>query len=199
MKTTHHFEKLDDETKEIILKYGEREAIDPYVMQRLDTEMNRSIIYEITGKNIILKKILPKGVNDEDINALIDLDGIEYFPKLYAYKERQYLFMEKAQGISLPDIINSGVTKAELRKIKELLIDAFGKMLDRKRRDWDFKLEHIFWSEENNKLTWIDLGLCDKHPLPYPSKEDELQEFEKELKRSFRSYGVKIDEFELIS
>ena len=192
MKTTQHFEKLSKETRDLIVMASEnRKAQDQAVVQKLNIEENRSRIYELIGKNIILKVLLPKGTRDEDINALIDLDGIEYFPKLYAYEEGKYLFMEKAQGVSLPDFIRLAEDN-ELDNIKRLLLDALGKMIDRKRYDWDFKLEHIFWSRENKKLTWIDFSICETYSTPYPSKKEVLEEFEQYFKKELRFYGRKI-------
>lgn len=177
METTKHFKNLDAHVQNII-KSSEGKQIKGIHFVEF---ANRSDIYEITNENIILKVASERARRDSDAEALIDLEGIEYFPRLYAYEEKKYLFMEKAQGINLVDFIQSGCSEDELDEIKTLILDAFGKMLDRERMDNDFKLEHIFWSKENNKLTWIDLGICDKYPLELQNKTNELTEFEQHL------------------
>lgn len=189
---TKYFDELTEEVKEIIFNYENQKEVKENTIRKLYTEENRSLIYEVIDANIILKKFLPKGKGDQDINALIDLDGIEHFPKIYAYKECEYLFMERAQGVDLIKFIEEGATEEELSEIKELLMDAFSKMLDRKRKDWDFKLEHIFWCKENKKLTWIDFSICDKHPNPFPSKKRELEEFEEHFKEELLWYGKNV-------
>lgn len=175
MEKTKHFDELDEKVKLIIDEYGKDETIKRDIY--LKEFANRSSIYELGMGNVILKKLSIKGQKDNDISALKDLDGIDYFPKLYAYKNGSYLFMEKAKGIDLVEVIESGVDKATLKQIKELLVDAFSQMITRKRKDWDFKLEHIFWSEEDSKLTWVDLGICDVFNYPHKSIEDEIERF----------------------
>lgn len=189
MNTTNYFEELDTETKAIIQNCVDGDNSSDK-LKRCFTEENRSVIYEIEGKNVILKMFLPKGARDQDIEALTDLAGIKYFPKLYAYSENKYLFMEKAKGVSIDELLESGqITREKLQIIKEQVLDAYHEMLDRKRDDHDFKLEHIFWDEESKLITWIDLGICDKL-FDYPSKEEMVENFREYFEEDLSYYMV---------
>ncbi|MFD2443710.1 hypothetical protein ACFSO7_06895 [Bacillus sp. CGMCC 1.16607] len=192
MKKTKHFEKLSKETQEIINKFGVEGIPDAAVMRKLHIEENRSVLFEIVDKAIILKVFLTKGKRDKDIDALIDLDGIEYFPKLYAYHSGEYLFMEKAQGLPLPEYFKQGASIDDVNKFRDLLLDAFIKMVDRNRRDWDFKLEHVFWSQETKKLTWIDLGCCETYSPLSQIKEKDIEEFSGKFEKRFLMSGIRI-------
>ena len=192
MNTTNYFEQLDTETKAIIQNCVDGDSSSNR-WERCLTEENRSEIFEIKGKNVILKMFKPKGVNDQDIEALTDLAGVKYFPKLYAYSKKKYLFMEKAKGVSLHDLlIGKQISNEVLQLIKEQVLDAYAEMLTRKRDDHDFKLEHIFWDEENQKITWIDLGICDELVIYLPSKEGMIKKFEEQFNEELVYYGVQI-------
>ena len=188
LNKTVYFEELDSETK-IAISNIEDKGLDFDKWKRCNTEENRSVIFELEEKDIIFKMFKEK---DSDINALIDLAGIKYFPKLYAYREHKYLIMEKAKGVSLHDLlILEKITNEELQLIKEQVLDAYTEMLTRKRDDHDFKLEHIFWDAENQKITWIDLGSCDELSIYFPSKEEMIEEFEERFKEDL------IDDYEV--
>ena len=192
MNTTDYFEELDTETKAIIQNCVDGDnSSDRW--KRCLTEGNRSEIFEIEGKDVILKIFLPKGARDQDIEALTDLAGIKYFPKLYAYSKKKYLFMEKAKGVSIHDLLMNGqITHEKLQIIKEQVLDAYQEMLTRKRDDHDFKFEHIFWDEESQLITWIDLGICDKLVVYYPSKEEMIENFCEYFEEKLSYYGLKI-------
>ncbi|AUD12386.1 hypothetical protein CW734_00470 (plasmid) [Planococcus sp. MB-3u-03] len=85
MKYTSYFKNLPLSLQKDITAYSTGNISN---LQRIKTENNRSVIYELAGHNVILKVMLDKGRNDYDIDALIDLEDIDYFPKLYAYKEK---------------------------------------------------------------------------------------------------------------
>ncbi|MGE7111221.1 hypothetical protein [Lysinibacillus sp. NPDC047702] len=192
MNKTVYFEELDSETK-IALSTIEDKGLDFNKWKRCNTEENRFVIFELEKKDVIFKMIKDKGIRDSDINALIDLAGIKYFPKLYAFREQKYLIMEKAKGVSLHDLlILKQISKEELQIIKEQVLDAYTEMLTRKRDDPDFKLEHIFWDAENQKITWIDLGSCDELVIYFPSKEEMIEEFEERFKEDLIEYEVQI-------
>lgn len=189
MKTTTNFNYLSTKAKELINEFGN--GI-PQNLKALPSDGNRSLTYELVGEDIILKVLKPKGKRDSDIQALLDLDGIEYFPKLYAYQEGKFLFMEKAQGTCIPELIKAGITDTELKCVKIALLDAQNKMIDRKRVDADLKLEHFFWSQHNQKLTWIDLGINDKFDTLYPSREYYLNNLGDFYSEQLEWYGRKI-------
>ncbi|PKG46528.1 MULTISPECIES: hypothetical protein [unclassified Planococcus (in: firmicutes)] len=189
MKYTSYFKNLPLSLQKDITAYSTGNISN---LQRIKTENNRSVIYELAGHNVILKVMLDKGRNDYDIDALIDLEDIDYFPKLYAYKEREYLFMEKARGMSLPEFIESGATDQELKIVLTSLLKALDTMLDRNRIDWDLKLEHFYWDKENEHLTWIDLGLCEKSMPLYPSKEENIINFKNFFENELSYYNIEI-------
>ncbi|MGE8037907.1 hypothetical protein [Lysinibacillus sp. NPDC093692] len=192
MNKTVYFEELDSETKMALLATVDK-GLDYDKWKKCNTEENRSVIFELEEKDIIFKVLKEKGVRDVDINALIDLSGIKYFPKLYAYSERKYLFMEKAKGVSLHDLLlRKQISNEELQLIKDQVLDAYTEMLNRKRDEHDFKLEHIFWDTENQKLTWIDLGFCEELVIYLPSKEKMIEKFEEQFKEELIYYGVQI-------
>ncbi|MGE7857892.1 hypothetical protein ACQKNI_17520 [Bacillus sp. NPDC094064] len=46
-----------------------------------------------------------KAARDSDIQALLDLNGIDFFPALYAYEEGAFLIMEKVGGKDISQLI----------------------------------------------------------------------------------------------
>ncbi|MFC8983860.1 hypothetical protein ACFT6Z_36205, partial [Streptomyces sp. NPDC057131] len=129
--------------------------------QRLETEENRSVIFEIIGYNLIVKWMLPKASRDSDIKALLGLEGVRYFPLLYAYKDSTFLIMEKVKGEPLDKLISAGISNEELKLVRDEFKQAVENVTVRNLYDWDFKLEHLFWNREDHSLKWIDLGLFD--------------------------------------
>lgn len=189
METTEHFNKINATTKDNIRNIANNNG-GGYKLEFLNPfECNRAQVFELVGENVIFKKFEPKGKEDSDIAALKDLDGIDYFPKLYAYEDREYLFMEKAEGVNLPTYLASKPPKKEVGLIKEKMVDAFTQMLSRNRRDWDFKLEHFFWSPKNQRLMWIDMSICDVFAQEEKVKQDEIECFANSLENEFRFSG----------
>lgn len=190
MKTTGYFSELTEDEQYKITSWGNQNMAG--TLTQIPANNNRSMVYEIDESNIILKYFTPKGKNDSDIEALLNLKDSKYFPKLYAYKEREYLFMEKARGLDIPTHISNGISNEELKFIREEAIQAFSEMLDCLQEDNDFKLEHIFWCTNEKKLTWIDLGICDSISIMYPSKEEKLRGFYENITEELSHYGREI-------
>ena len=122
---------------------------------------NRSIVYVLKSQNIILKIL--KRPRDEDIPALLKLGNKQFFPNLYAHgftkNNNAYLFMEQAQGIPFSQI--KQLSSTNIVKIKKQFSEAVDAMINANMCDNDLKAEHLFWDNDQNQLTWIDLGLCD--------------------------------------
>ena len=176
MKTTGNFNKIDKKVQKVILDNADYNGFGLATVlgvKFLDAT-ERSIVYEF-AQRYILKEYKEKGKRDSDIKALLDLDGISYFPELYVYKEFDYLIMEKAKGECLHNLLRDGsITEIELQKILEQLIDATTLALENNRYDYDFKLEHLFWDGETIML--VDLGICDKITVFYPSFDDMIDQ-----------------------
>ena len=172
MQVTKYFHGLPKESQNIIYSYGNERILGESI-KIIQNNIKRSIIFDLNGKDIILKKLLSKGKGDNDIHALLDLNDSPYFPTIFAYKTRDFLFIEKAKGRPLPEILKKGICLTELKIILGHLVKAKRAMMDVNRYDYDFKLEHIFWDKENKKVTWIDLGICMKTPKKYSEEEKE--------------------------
>lgn len=182
MKKTKHFNDLEVEFQKQLLNSTVNDhgfLFGSYLGFTPLSATNRSSVFTVYNDKYILKVLRDNGKNDNDIGALLALDGIKYFPKLFAYKEKEYLLMEKAKGISLPKLIIKGVNDMEIDAIKEQLLDAYSLMIGLGYKDWDFKLEHIFWDRKNERLTWIDLGICEEYKIDIPSKDELIKNFEK--------------------
>ncbi|WP_139136380.1 hypothetical protein [Oceanobacillus sp. E9] len=126
---------------------------------KIDTTGNRSIVYELYNFNLIFKQLTDKSRRDSDIGALLDLDGINYFPRLYCYKEEDYLVMDKVSGERLSKLLeHKNISNKDLCLIKCQYLDAVNQALHRNRYDWDMKLDHFYWDKEKKHLMLIDFG-----------------------------------------
>lgn len=195
MIKTNHYETLPSEVKEILadnINFTYLSTNGAFI--RLKTKENRSVIFEIKGYDIIIKWLLPKGQRDADIDALLDLDGIGYFPKLYAYQQMTYLIMEKAMGESVDLLIEEDrISDEELRYIREEYTNSVIKSKERKRFDWDFKLEHLLWDKKKNELKIVDLGLYDPYLLSDNSFVEELESSVRFFNECLHDLGRYID------
>lgn len=161
------------------------------MFNKLETAENRSIIFEINNSNLIVKFFKDKGKRDFDIEALLDLDGIKYFPTIFAYEKHEYVIMERALGKRLDEVLINRPDENVILMIKERFKEATELALQKNRYDWDFKLEHLYWDENSQELKLIDLGLFDMVP--------ENKEWKEGLLNSrVESLNNKIDEFKLI-
>ncbi|WP_099301765.1 hypothetical protein [Bacillus sp. Marseille-P3800] len=184
MELTKHFYTLTLETQEKLasLTKGSLEHF-----ERLNTEENRSVIFKVNGEPLILKKFTSKGRRDSDIGALLDLDGIKYFPKMYCYELLNYLVMDEVMGENLEELLrNKAINDNEMVLIREQYKEAVELAIDKGRYDWDFKLEHLIWDQEKSRLQLIDLGIYDPHVVrSNESRErdinDALEHFEEEV------------------
>lgn len=154
--------------------------------KKLASQGNRGIVYEIVGFDLVVKWIQgEKAAKDSDIQALLDLNGVDFFPTLYAYEESAFLVMEKVSGKDIVQLIQQGlITDGELIMVKDQYRDAVSIGIQKKRYDWDFKLEHLFWDQKAKKLKIIDLGLWDVFNSSSDSKRyiaDSLSNFEREI------------------
>ncbi|MGF9850374.1 hypothetical protein ABHN09_02085 [Bacillus paramobilis] len=188
MKTTHHFNDLPGEIKTLLTNSMDlfELEINP-AFRKLSSQGNRGIVFEIVGSDLVIKWIQGKnGAKDSDIKALLDLDGVVYFPKLYAYEERSFLVMEKVKGQDIAQLVRENlITDAELRMVKLHYKDAVSIGIQKKRYDWDIKLEHLYWDQKANKLKIIDLGFWDEFNLPSNSTTNSINQsietFDREL------------------
>ncbi|MCU5063567.1 hypothetical protein OB986_20305 [Bacillus cereus] len=187
MKTTHHFNDLPEEIKTLLtnsMNLYELE-INP-AFRKLSLQGNRGIVFEIVGFDLVIKWVQGKsGAKDSDIKALLDLDGVFYFPKLYAYEERNFLVMEKVKGQDIVQLVQKNlITDDELRMVKVHYKDAVSIGIQKKRYDWDIKLEHLYWDHKAKKLKIIDLGFWDEFNLPSNSTNfinQSIEAFDREL------------------
>lgn len=147
VQITKFFHKLPKESKNSIYLYNFKRVLNKDV-KIIQNSRRRSIVFEDKEQEIILKKLLPDGKGDNDICALLELHDSPYFPKMFAYKKRDYLFIEKAKGKTLLEMLKEGISLEELRKILNQLIKAKKEMMSVNRYDFDFKLEHIYWDKE---------------------------------------------------
>ena len=194
MQTTEYFRSMEQDVQTKLLSNPNASALNlaailgPVFLG----STNRSTVYEIYNGKYILKQLVGNGKRDSDINALLDLEGIEYFPKLYAYKEFEYLIMEKVEGACLRDLLETkNITETELLTISKKLEDATRIALEKKRFDDDFKIEHLYWDKENQNLRLIDLGLYDQITY-YPSFEDMIANRVDYFKDELIMYGFNL-------
>lgn len=163
MIKTNNFNTLPLKIKNLL----ESKTIDLNVLlndnmfKKLETAENRSYIFEIDDSNLIIKYFNDKGKRDSDIEALLELDGIKYFPTIFAYEKNEYVIMERASGEGLDKLLIKPIDKKILFIIKEQVKEATELSLQRNRYDWDFKLEHLYWDKNLQELKVIDLGLFD--------------------------------------
>ncbi|MEY2366991.1 hypothetical protein R6U76_13590 [Lysinibacillus capsici] len=193
MLVTNYFYDLPEETKESIYLY-EYNLILSKEVEIIQLHRKRSIVYEMKNKGIILKKFLSEGKGDNDIYALLELNSSPYFPKIYAYKKREFLFVEKVNGKTLSQVLKEGITNNELKEIVLKMIEAKKDMMNVDRYDFDFKFEHIYWDTENSTLKWIDLGACVKNPIGYSEEEKKkrIKYCINQVKQQFAKYGYSL-------
>lgn len=172
MKVTKYFKELDTELQNILNEYKPTNGFATACLLGCNpiASRSRSEVSSVFKDQYVLKELLESGQNDSDINALLILDNVEFFPKLYAYYEREYLIMEYVDGESLHDIFQS-LSFEELDNIRKQYITATRYTMDKKLYDNDFKLEHIIWNRETKKIKLIDLGLYDPVNKFFPSYE----------------------------
>lgn len=190
VQITKFFHKLPKESKNSIYLYNFKRVLNKDV-KIIQNSRRRSIVFEDKENEMILKKLLPEGKGDNDICALLELHDSPYFPKMFAYKKRDYLFIEKAKGKTLLEMLKEGISLEELRKILNQLIKAKKEMMSVNRYDFDFKLEHIYWDKQKEIIKWIDLGVCVKMPMEY-SEEEKNKRIEQciiKVKLKFLFYG----------
>lgn len=175
IKYTRNFDSLLSDKKESIKSITEGPKFD-ISWNRLHKEQNRSIIFYSEEFNLVYKFFRDKGKRDKDIEALLALDKSKYFPKVYAFKEKEFVIMEKVSGDTLDSILRV-LSEEEKEDLKIQLYSALNDMLDSGWYDYDYKEEHIFWDRENKKLMWIDLGLCSPIDLEDKNKIHRIRQF----------------------
>ncbi|KMP34635.1 hypothetical protein TU52_07835 [Bacillus cereus] len=93
--------------------------------------------------------------------------------------------MEKVSGKDIVQLIQQGlITNGELIMVIDQFRDAVSIGIQKKRYDWDLKLEHLFWNQEAKKLRIIDLGMWDVFNLSSESKRyiaDSLSNFDRQI------------------
>ncbi|MBJ7932238.1 hypothetical protein COL82_22475 [Bacillus toyonensis] len=163
METTKHFNGLPLEVKQLLMDLKTELQLSRNAdFKPLTNQGNRSIVFEVLNANLIIKWLTEKGKRDSDIEALLDLDGIDYFPKLYAYQKGTFLVMEKARGKDIDWLLEHKlITDFELDMVRDQFEDAVKLGIQKGRYDWDTKLEHFFWDAETKKLKLIDFSLYD--------------------------------------
>jgi len=161
------------------------------MFKKLESAENRSIIFEINNSNLIVKYFKDKGKRDCDIEALLDLDGIKYFPTIFAYENHEYVIMERALGKRVDEVLMNRLDENVILMIKERFKEATELALQRNRYDWDFKLEHLYWDANSQELKLIDLGLFEVVP-------DNKEWKERLLNSRLESLDGMIDEFKPI-
>lgn len=117
----------------------------------------------------VIKKMISARHEDEaqnEINAMIDLQGIKSVPVLYAYdKDHKILIMEKVKGLNLMAYCKNNSTPIE--KYRSLLKDEMYQMLERGWIYTDVKIEHILITNEGT-LKIIDYGMVEKPVINHP-------------------------------
>ncbi|MFB5269354.1 hypothetical protein ACE41H_21580 [Paenibacillus enshidis] len=162
MKTTEFIKNLPSDLRSV-LETGDRNLFfNKISLDPMPIRANRAWLFEIAEYDLVFKRFTPKGKRDYDIDALKDLQGIAYFPVLYAYEEQEFLIMQKVPGQDIESLMENGMlSEEELEKIREQYKKAMRLAIERKRYDWDMKLEHLFWDKETQRLMLIDFGEYD--------------------------------------
>ncbi|MFM9280946.1 protein kinase family protein [Paenibacillus jiagnxiensis] len=162
MKTTEFIKNLPADLRSVLETGDNTLFFNECSFDLMSTQANRAWLFEIEGYDLVFKSFTPKGKRDYDIDALKDLQGIAYFPVLYAYEEQEFLIMQKVPGQDIQILMKNGMlSEEELEKIREQYKKAMGLAIERKRYDWDMKLEHLFWDKETQRLMLIDFGEYD--------------------------------------
>lgn len=165
MEKTDSYQTLSTKLQNFIvaldLDFVSSDTINNSNLTLINQTGNRSIVYVLKSQNIILKIL--KQPRDKDIQALLKLGKKQFFPDLYAYgvteNNNAYLFMEQAQGTPLSQIKH--LSSTDIVQVKKQFSEAVDAMINENMCDNDLKAEHLFWDNDRNQLTWIDLGLCD--------------------------------------
>ncbi|WP_098743237.1 AarF/UbiB family protein [Paenibacillus sp. EZ-K15] len=166
--TTDHFNSLDEDIKYYCSKIysndisNEEEFLS--VLSRINVtnliplrDVNRGFISEIVGHDLVIKKFNDKGKYDSDIIALNSLQNLNCIPRIYCYREKSFLVMEKAKGISLIDIVEYKI-EVDHNQIISSYKNAYLQVLNRGWQDFDLKLEHIYWDITSERIMFIDFG-----------------------------------------
>lgn len=167
MEKTDSYQTLSTKLQNFIvaldLDFVSSDTINNSNLTLINQTGNRSIVYVLKSQNIILKILKRPIEKDKDIVALLKLGKKQFFPDLYAYgvteNNNAYLFMEQAQGTPLSQIKH--LSSTDIVQVKKQFSEAVDAMINENMCDNDLKAEHLFWDNDRNQLTWIDLGLCD--------------------------------------
>lgn len=118
MEKSHHFNDFPSDVQEKISDFSATRdhtgfkliMDDDYYTHGVPNDNLKAAVYDMVNKDVILKEFCPEYYiksNHQDAAILQLLDGIAYFPKLYAYgedKKYKYVVMEKASGMSSDQI-----------------------------------------------------------------------------------------------
>lgn len=138
----------DEENKEWRLlgvgEYGqafEHHIHDSYILKRFNQDMYN---VETDEDNHLF-----------DYEVLTDLQGINAFPLLYGYVEREYVVMSRARGVALTEL---QLTPELLLSIDRKVEHAVEQCIIRGWYPEDLMARHVFYNEEFDCIDIIDFG-----------------------------------------
>lgn len=121
-------------------------------------EGNDAEVYGFHQYAVKFKKINGGVLNDSEI--LKKIGDISTFPRLYAYKEDEYIIMERVKGMTLGELGLKSMEQLRFlpEELKHGLLQGIEQCFHRSVVPHDIHLHNVMYSEEENKLWIIDVG-----------------------------------------